>query len=301
MNPPLRRLARGVAGAVVFALLGTAAGCAQEDPAAGQGAPPIGALLPVGDLRTFSLPLDPYLIGPDQTRPISQATEALARSCMLRFGFDMPPSPVIPAPYTRHERRYGLIDAAAAAVDGYRPSKAIAAGGRKPERAPFSAAAQAVVTGNGPKVHNGLAVPDGGCMGEARRRLEEGIGKVSQPDLAEQLSRDSYARSQEDDRVVQAFGRWSECMSRAGFDYTDPHQAINDPGWQGDRPGEREIATALADARCKKEVDLVAIWATVETAYQQQAVQRHGEALREIAQALQTRLTNAARIVVELG
>lgn len=300
MRPPLDRRLLGVVKAVMLVLLGTAAGCAQEGPAAEQGAPEIGALLEVGDLRTFSLPLDPFLIGPEQTQPISQATEVLARSCMARFGFELPASPVIPAPYARHERRYGLIDEAAAAVDGYRPSKALAASARKPVRVPFSPAAEAVATGRGPKVHNGTAVPEGGCMGEAKRRLEEGIGPVAQPDLAEQLLRDSYARSQEDARVVQAFARWSECMSRAGWDYADPHQAINDPAWQGDRAGDREIATALADVRCKKEVDLTRTWATVETAYLQQAVQRHAEVLQEIAQALKTRLDNAARIVAEM-
>ena len=85
-------------------------------------------------------------------------------------------------------------------------------------------------------------------------------------------------------------------MGRAGFHYATPRQANNDPAWRTPRPSTRERATAVADARCKRQVQLVDLWATVETAYQQHQVAQPADQLEVLTRTLATRVSNAARV-----
>ena len=85
-------------------------------------------------------------------------------------------------------------------------------------------------------------------------------------------------------------------MARAGFDYTDPWQPNDNPEFQGLEANAREIATATADVRCKREVNLVGIWASVETAYQERKIGENADALQNVKAAIRVMLGNAARI-----
>jgi hypothetical protein len=70
------------AGAVV-------GGCAVGESGDPAGEPPIGQLLNVEDLRTFSLPLDPYRVSPTNLRNSTLAERVLMQRCIARLGSTM--------------------------------------------------------------------------------------------------------------------------------------------------------------------------------------------------------------------
>ncbi len=85
-------------------------------------------------------------------------------------------------------------------------------------------------------------------------------------------------------------------MARDGFDYTDPWQPNDNPEFQSLEANVREVATTTADVRCKREVNLVGIWASVEAAYQERKIGENADALQNVKAAIRVMLGNAARI-----
>ncbi len=88
-------------------------------------------------------------------------------------------------------------------------------------------------------------------------------------------------------------------MKRSGYDYSSPREANADPAFvdgRKHRVTKRELATAVADVRCKKETNLVNVWAGVETAYQKLAVAQNKAALTSVRRAVETQLKNAAGV-----
>jgi hypothetical protein len=258
-------------------------------------------VLTIADTRSLRLPLDPYRGDPATHRAISQARALVFVRCMRRFGFELRrPQITGPVP-SANGQRYGLLDEAQARVHGYHPPPAGDQEGRSTEPELSSPAAVAVADGTGRRVPG---LPEDGCTGEARRRLEQG-GPVlddpvfDDPGLVDRLSLGLYARSERDGRVRRVFGAWSACMRRAGYDYLDPMKANDDPVFRTERPSPTEIATATADVRCKHQTNVAGVWATVETAYQQRAVGRYAEQLRAIKAVLDTQVRNATQVLEE--
>jgi hypothetical protein len=251
-------------------------------------------VLTVGDLRTFRLPLDRYRLSEDQATTVSRGRNRLYAGCMRRFGFPLePPRAGEGVPFVGNEQRYGIDDERQASKHGYHPAVTPATQSGEPSLSP---AAAAVADGTGSRIHRGRRVPAGGCLGWALRELGRGGPVPADPGLAERLGLESYVRTSEAGPMLPVFSHWSACMRRAGFDYASPRKANNDPAWRTRRPSTREVATAVADARCKREVRLVDFWATAETAYQQHQVARHAEQLEILARALATRVRNAERL-----
>lgn len=278
-------------------LIGTAmlAGCART-ATADEGEPPIGEVLPIADPGGLSLPLDGYQPSPAARRTINEASAVLLVRCMRRFGFEVPrPRPTGPPP-SANGSRYGLVDEEQARRHGYHPPPKAGAGrpGGPPSEPELSPAAEAVAEGTGQRVPG---LPAGGCLGEARRKLAEGGPTPADPSLVDRLSLESYTRSEQDSRTRRVFGAWSGCMRRAGYDYVDPMKANDDPAFRTARPSAREIAIATADVRCKRETNVVGTWATVETAYQQRAIDRHAEQLQAAKALLEAEVRTATRIV----
>jgi hypothetical protein len=117
-----------------------------------------------------------------------------------------------------------------------------------------------------PVRHRGKPVPEGGCMGEARRALVRD-GAVGEAEPVRRIDTASVLRAMEDPRVRSAFDQWSACMEKRGHAYDDPWQAINDKAFRGPGVTPREIATAVADVACKRETNLVGVWYAVDAAY----------------------------------
>lgn len=100
-----------------------------------------------------------------------------------------------------------------------------------------SPAAVAVVAGEGPNIHNGVSVPEGECVGEARSRLAGGQPAES---LVSELKREALRRAEKDPRMIEAFASWSGCMKKTGFNLRDPWSANDNPLWK-DEPDQAEV------------------------------------------------------------
>jgi hypothetical protein len=272
------------------------AGCAVARPAdrSDAGEPAIATRLHVPDLRTFTLPLDSYRVTLADSRDMDRAKRVLVNACLRRFGFgyQLPP-PSGHSPIVGYERRYGLADEETAKTRGYHvPDQPKDPADKEPP-----AAVSAVIRGTGQSSYNGVSVPDGGCSGEAQRKLAEGTTQVRDERLADNLSLENFQRTWADGRVRAANGGWSACMKQSGYDYTDPMKAIDDPAFQTPTAGQRETGVAVADVRCKKATNFIDLIASVETAYQQRAVQTNADALAVIKRNIGIRERNATAIL----
>jgi hypothetical protein len=288
MTHDLRRAGAPLLLTAVVAISGCAGGAGGDD-----GEPALGNVARSPDAKTLSLPLDAYLGTPATTRAVNQARIAVFTACMRRFGFEPQPPPLPPLPASFNEARYGLAALDQAQRYGYHPTPQ-ARQERGATEPPASAAAQAVAQGTGERV---AGLPEGGCLGEARRRMADGAPPQPDAQVAERLDADSSARAGQDSRVRSAIARWSECMRGAGHDYDHPLKANDDPRFRTPRPTPLEITVATADVRCKEQVNLVGTWLAVETAYQRRAIERNAEALRDVKALLDVQVRNAAQIL----
>ncbi|WP_145926797.1 hypothetical protein [Amycolatopsis orientalis] len=251
---------------------------------------PVPARVDTADLAKFALPLDAYSPTRAENAAIGKARNTAFKNCMLGFGFDLGPLPDAPPENAGvNEFRYGLTDEAKAKASGYTvPPQP------KPPQPEIPPEGRPIASGKGERTYQGKPVPEGGCQGEARRKLSEGAAHDEK--LVLRLGEEAGKQAEADSRVKAAFRAWSACMARAGFDYTDPWQPNDNPEFQGLEANAREIATATADVRCKREVNLVGIWASVETAYQERKIGENAGALQNVKAAIRVMLGNAARI-----
>lgn len=287
-----RRIARRVL--LVLTVLVTAA---VATVAAGRSAHRAGRFPPVSPGSPISLPLDRYLLAPADVQRLDRANRILLRRCAGRFGYDTPPpGPERALPRSIGERRYGVSDPGQAAAYGYRLSAgddgSPPAGTALPDG---DSELLAVLTGDGRRSVRGRTVPEGGCHGEAGRRLGAAPAGTDMM-LAQRLAMDSYALSRRDERVVGVVRAWSGCMRDKGFDYPGPMEAAADERFRGAAVTAAEIATASADVACKHRTNLLGTWVAVEAGYQRPRVAAHRDALERLRHVLQGRLMVARGI-----
>ncbi|MEU4831571.1 hypothetical protein [Streptosporangium sp. NPDC023615] len=253
------------------------------------------------DRRPLVLPVDAYQISPEDRGVVVQAQTELFRGCMARLGFTVPPRNLEKrAPVVVDHERYLLEDEQAARTRGYHLSEALRAGTRqtpgKPE-GPLNTRYLAAANGAGRTGGDGnVPAPPGGCEREAHDKLIPASATDAMRRVDDLRSR-SWERSLRDSRVTAVFAAWSSCMARLGHDYPTPRAANNDAAFRTDEPTPREIATAVADVRCKRQTKVVPIWAAVEAAYQKQAIAERRTELREARNTLAA-LVTAARTIV---
>jgi hypothetical protein len=285
-------------GAGAVALL-VVAGCAGSGERDAGGEPEVGPAPTTSDASSLRLPLDAYLPSTSDVGRIVRAQGVLTLACMRKFGFDYQPAekPAQPAPPPGHARRYGITDASLAAAYGYGlpRTEGEATSGRQSSRTPDPVEV-AVLLGRGQRSYAGKPVPDGGCLGEARRTIEAAGPDLADPHLAQQLAVESFDRSRQDSRVRAVFAAWSACMRAEGYDYGDPLDPPADPTL-GERRTREAIDTALADIRCKVETNLVGVWFAVESVYQRRSVEANHEALETIKESNVAQLRQAADVL----
>lgn len=285
---------------VVLATWLAGAGCTPSDNA-GEAEPALGPISVVTSYTQVVLPLDAYMQSGDEIELDGYASNRLIQRCMRRFGLDWAvrvPGPRSDTP--RNDRRYGIVDATQAARYGYSAPDVEEA---KPATGPpISDDQVAVLTGRGQNSFNGVAVPDGGCAGEARHALEAGappLGTAGSPNLVEQLNHDAGAKADSDRRVRAVFDQWSSCMKESGYNYAGPWDANDDPHWSDAQVTRQEIATAVADVACRTRTNLVGMWYAVETAYQKDAIEQYAPQLAECQSYVDNRNRNVARVIAE--
>jgi hypothetical protein len=243
------------------------------------------------------LPLDSDLPTNVQTREIDQARIVLMDRCMKRFGFgyrvELPD--VTGAPKDPNSRRYGITDARLAAEKGYGLAADDPSNQPRPVAPRLSADAQTVLYGEGSSTVSGKPVPTGGCLSEANRALDAKSPKGADFSATQELAYTSFKQSQADSRVRQAVRAWSACMATRGYHYADTFAPGSDPRL-GDGTGPAAIRTAEADLACKSRTNLVGIWFTVESAYQERLIDEHASSVKATAAALAARIKFAAEL-----
>ena len=269
--------------------------------------PELGSVPVITDSSQISLPLYAYQMTTDEELTLKRAEWHLALGCLTGFGVtDYDPPPLVPGlSSTSQPRRYGMLDLERATQWGYPgedPAAAAAASAPDPsEEVPEHVA---VLVAGPPDPRDPLppGVPEGGCLGEARRQLSAGLPTGVGEDYLFQLEGMSFAQSEQDHRVKDAFARWSACMQAAGYDYDDPWQP-NNHAWPRDGGviSDQERAVASADVRCKHQTNLVGIWNAVEAAYQERLIDINAELLDQLLDIRQQRLERAAQILADSG
>ncbi|MCI3935104.1 hypothetical protein [Streptomyces sp. AN091965] len=294
-----------VAAALLLIALSAATGCSSgSDAGSGAGAgaePEVKSTPTVLAAASLKLPLDAYQLSSDEFDRLAAAQSTLVARCMHRFGFAfrMPDPPPQPEPPDGNERRYGTTDRAAAAKYGYQPKppppgKAPAS---KPAPTSDDPAETSVLLGKGQRSWKGKPIPEKGCAGEAARGLSSGAPPLSDSEssTAQNLSAESFTRSQRDSRVRAVLTQWARCMKAHGYDYATPLDPPGDPRFTA-RVTAQQIETANADITCKKKTNLVGVWFAVESRYQKDLVTENRTTLEKLRRNNQAQLAEAARV-----
>ncbi|MFD4668889.1 hypothetical protein ACFWNN_04090 [Lentzea sp. NPDC058450] len=280
--------------AAVVATAGTIALADRNEVAASP--PAVGEVRPVHSAMDISLPFDRYQHSPADLTTIDRATAVLARRCLTGFGQTWAPPDPPPVPASTGSSRYGLVDPGRAAKSGYHPADS--APQEKPEDRPAPAPeAMMIYTGKGTASVGGKRIPEGGCLGQARREMERGVPEAIPAAELIGLDQQMFEQAQQDDRVRQAMTAWRTCMAESGYDYTDVWAANNDIRWEAETPSQVEIDTARTDVACRKRTKLVDTWLAVETAYQQRAIAERAARFDALDRGKRVRLDNATAVL----
>lgn len=279
-------------------------------------APPSAPTTPVLDSANDKpLPLDTYLLNPDQVSGVTRAQQELLSRCMRRFGLTYLPTLVSPprdsdAPMSRTDGRYGHQSAELMARWGYHPeggSRVRSAGGGTSDEA-TTPETGLVETGSSNPTHkfgaggqivNGQVVPNHGCIGEGNKELTGAVdGEVGDARIATDLKLATLKNSQDDPRTHAVFAQWSTCMKSSSYDYPDPVAALSDPEWPKSQfPTQRELRVATADAACRHKFNVVGVWYSVDFAYQQQAIKDNAAAMASAKASIEAQVRAAAQVL----
>lgn len=302
---PSRTFTLAGLAAVLCGLIAT--GCSPSDSSAQKtagsaAAPPAvtATPTPTSAVDTQVLPLRAFAASDQEMRTLSQASGLLAQDCMHGLGFpDWTMQPYTPTKQADTPTQFGLLDDAQAAQYGFHSAESLKGkptNGPKLDPAVFTAESGLVSMGS--QKQAGGNIPEGGCLGEADRKLNAGL-KVGKNSVYGDLSGQSLQRTSADTRVVAATQAWSDCMKQKGYVYTSP-QSLATESW-GNTVTQREIDTARADVTCTKQTNLSGIALGVESAIQQQLIEQNREALKAERAAIEARIAKAAQVLKDHG
>ncbi|MFI9724354.1 hypothetical protein ACIHFE_32760 [Streptomyces sp. NPDC052396] len=250
-------------------------------------------------------PIESYMHKYSDEAQVILASKILIHQCMQRFGFDYAGPNVTATALAsqdsdiNRERRYGIISPRVAETHGYRlVEETRGAGTSAPPHKPMSDAENKIFIGDGDPSsgvkkgarYDGRPIPEGGCSGEASRTL----GRKESSRTAEQINNISFARSQENGLVKKVFASWAACMRDSGYNFKSPMDplAISPKG----ELSSSEITMAKTDVACKRKVNLVGTWFTVESGIQKQLIAKKEEVLAQDKKDFDSLLKEATRV-----
>jgi hypothetical protein len=247
------------------------------------------------------LPIDVYVFTPEQQSRIDSAGAALAADCMKRFGFAWPVEDQGSA--TTVNRRYGVVSAEVAKERGYHPvidaEGEEHAEGRSSDTLKASPEALQAYGGKNPgrSGAGGQPIPEGGCKGEADRKL--GLDRAQDPKQGKigllNINFSSFEKAQQQPEFRNAQQAWSACMNKEGYRYATFLTPVEKYASRVGGPSREEIATAKTDVRCKKESDLLTVLLRLETKIQQEFIEQNAEGFAEVKRAHEAVLKAADR------
>ncbi|WP_330337314.1 hypothetical protein [Streptomyces sp. NBC_00557] len=271
-----------------------------------------------------ALPLHAYVPdrGSDGAKAVGRAQWILGKQCMVRLGFTgfaaldteavASTDPVRQDTITEDadmpgdDTPYGVVDPDLAAEHGYHNRTPDSAGRYQRWPADQYAALTGSFRPGDSHVTHGHRIPEGGCLGQAMRKIYGAPPKATEVagiklsgyySLALELWHDSRAQASKDPAWKKADRAWSACMRKQGFRYATPEKATSDSDWFGHtEPSEKERKTATADARCKLRTGYVPAVHAVEVRTQKAAIARHRQSLDALRAADERAVRTARKI-----
>lgn len=245
--------------------------------------PSIGQPAAVTSVKQIGWPLGDYVQTRAELNRQLKAHEVLMGECTQRYGQQYVAASAPSTVPILSSYRYGLVDPKVAAQFGYHDPEdenGVAYARKHAFRVPRGATTSSVIV-NGPsgkdsKVptdSSGKPVPAGGCEKAVDQGLISGSSTVA---TAFKYFAAMDAQERVDPRVQKAIRSWSKCMRAAGYNFdstVDP-----DGKYAGaNEPNADEIATAIADMKCRTSTNYVGVRAAIYSAYQRSSLEAHPE------------------------
>lgn len=145
------------------------------------------------------------------------------------------------------------------------------------------------------------------CAAEADKRPMRGIDIKRDWLATNERTREVDKAVKRDPRLRAAWDVWSRCVAEQGLTrYPDPVAAYTDSAWQrgsygNTRHTQRERATAVADATCKRRHHTAEVWHAVRARKQAADIARHRDRYSAGLKALRTYRANIAEVLRKLG
>ncbi|WP_407551988.1 hypothetical protein QOM21_20280 [Streptomyces sp. Pv4-95] len=163
------------------------------------------------------------------------------------------------------------------------------------------------------KEYRGSPVPKGGCVADTAdeltknsrvpKKIEGGGVQLKQLQKSSPTSLgsaqvgiirlDAIFSTKKNYQYMEMIRSWSSCMSKKGYIYKIPETAVNDDRWRGDEASEREKRTAVADMRCKDQVNYLGVSAAIQSAYEEKVVKERRGELTQLRRNLKAWKANA--------
>lgn len=157
----------------------------------------------------------------------------------------------------------------------------------------------------------GIGGPTEGCLVEARKQLHgpqwQQVSMLSYK--LQTLGNKALQRVGSDQRLTDALDAWRGCMGDAGFEVDRPSAAVErffDPASQdseessqpvGHDPSQAEIELAVADAECRKQVELHQTWTEVVRRQRANVAAENPDMLDQWAELRATYLPNIRELL----
>jgi hypothetical protein len=248
--------------------------------------------------------MDKYTLHGSGLEAVEGAVQKVIATCMKNLGQPYQPYDVAKDTESHDEnRRYGIQDSSWAAAHGYRPYSVVYPPSPDSSKQEYSQNEITALSGRdkhgrtvafGTKAPNGQKIPSGGCQGEADRIVRTPYDDPEGVQAARTIYFDGFQKSLSDPKVKNAFKQWSSCMTEQGFSYESPLAAMGSPEFSEGKVSNRERDVAQADIDCKKRVNLIPRWNSVETSIEKNMISKKSKLLKKFLQ-LQTKKIQAAR------
>jgi hypothetical protein len=261
---------------------------------------------PADSAQAVTLPLDSYeQVSVQEQQALAAAGDQLTARCMAAAGFSYPvaaqPGSGAANVQSIEAAGYGVASLAEAETYGYRqrgaggpPGSLVALPGFVAEQQKHGAAWTSALLGFVPGSRAG-ARQHQGCLQAADTALYGSLNGDPNPDPVPGIAFQAAQWTQSYPLVLAVERAWSACMARSGFRYQNPGQA-QDRNWPAS-PTAAEIATAVADVRCKTRTNLVNTWLTVEAAYQAALISQNLTPLARLQASFGKLLTRAETLL----
>lgn len=291
------RIRSALSGAVLLLVIAVLSGCGAATGTEGSDAGEPTVVDGVAELdpaiEQISTPIDQYGLSTLDSRIIDYATLLGKRNCLKDRGlsfevvkpfdsFDDPPGGNVEKGGTPN-RRWGLWSVESAAKWGY-------------DFPPPNAAQKELQRVNAIAVPVEQQTAYDECFEYAVRTGGVGVGKLFGPN-GDTISYRAllHTDAMDTDAGKKAYADWEACLDRQGLS-PDPKNPFS-PAGLSTMNTEEQINTAILDATCKQDTEMVQRLADIDSAYEQQFIDENEAALVAWRQEIDAMVVKAKKII----